>query len=96
MVALQSYALLLALASIGQVPGVGETVLIDFTADWCGPCQEMKPIVRQLQAAGYPVREVNVDRDRALAAKYRVTSIPCFVMVVDGQEVERQVGATSQ
>lgn len=96
MVALQSYALLLALASIGQVPGVGETVLIDFTADWCGPCQEMKPIVRQLQAVGYPVREVNVDRDRALAAKYRVTSIPCFVMVVDGQEVDREVGATSQ
>jgi thiol-disulfide isomerase/thioredoxin len=96
MVALQSYAMIVALMGMGQVPGVGETVLLDFTADWCGPCQGMKPVVHQLKAAGHPVRAVNIDRNRELAAKYRVTGIPCFVMLVDGQEVDREVGATSR
>src|SRR5262245_30562354 len=92
MIALPSLALWLAISTPGQVPGVGETVLLDFTADWCGPCKSVKPLVHQLAAAGYPVREVNIDRERALAAKYRVSTIPCFVMLVNGQEVDRQVG----
>ena len=96
MVALQSCALLIALIGMGQLAGAGETVLLDFTADWCGPCKGMKPVVHQLRAAGHPVREVNIDRNRQLAAQYRVTSIPCFVMLVDGQEVDREVGGTSQ
>ncbi len=95
MVALQSYAMLIALAGMGQVSG-GETVLLNFTADWCGPCQSMKPVVQQLQSAGYPVRVVNIDRNRGLAAQYRVTSIPCFVMLAGGKEIDRELGATSQ
>ncbi len=96
MSSLESLALCLALSSMGQAPGVGETVLIEFTADWCGPCQTMQPMLHQLKAAGYPIRQVNVDRNRALAAQYRVTNIPCFVMVAGGREIERQTGATDQ
>ncbi len=75
--------------------GAGETVLLQFSADWCAPCRAMTPIVQSLQSKGYPVRKVNVDRERALAQRYGVTSLPTFVMLVDGQEVDRNVGGGS-
>jgi thiol-disulfide isomerase/thioredoxin len=74
----------------------GETVLLDFSAPWCGPCRQMEPVVRQLAAAGHPVRAVNIDQQQELAARFGVTGVPCFVMLVDGREVDRVVGATSQ
>jgi hypothetical protein len=55
----------------------------------------MTPIVDELRQAGYPVRTVNVDREPQLAARYQATSLPCFVMVAGGREVDRVVGATS-
>jgi len=75
--------------------GASDTVLVDFSADWCGPCRQMEPTVNQLMAAGYPIRKVNIDRERELAALYHVQSIPCFVLLVDGREVDRTVGSTS-
>ncbi|HEX3997187.1 MAG TPA: trypsin-like peptidase domain-containing protein [Pirellulales bacterium] len=84
-------AALLAPLLLG-VTGAPDTVLLDFRADWCGPCRAMEPVMQQLGAAGYPVRMVNIDQDRALAQKFHVSSIPCFVLIVDGQEVQRTVG----
>jgi S1-C subfamily serine protease len=52
----------------------------------------MEPVVRQLAAAGYPIHEVNIDQDRALAARFHVDQIPCFVLIVSGHEVTRTVG----
>ena len=86
-------AALLALALAGG--GRGETVLLDFYADWCGPCQQMNPVVQQLAARGYPVRKVNFDQNRPLAAQYGVDRLPSFVLLVDGRVVDRVVGATS-
>ncbi len=85
------HLLALTLASFGA----GETVLYDFSADWCGPCQRMLPLVRQLEHAGYPVRTVNVDREPALKNRFRVGPIPCFVMVVNGRVVDRAEGLQS-
>jgi thiol-disulfide isomerase/thioredoxin len=73
----------------------GETMLIDFTADWCGPCRQMEPVVHQLSQMGYPVRKVNIDHDQALASQFQVRNIPCFVLVVEGREVDRKVGGSS-
>jgi thiol-disulfide isomerase/thioredoxin len=75
--------------------GVGQTVLLDFYSDSCGPCREMNPTVQALINAGYPVQRVNVTANPRLALKYSVRSIPCFVMVVNGREVDREVGRTS-
>ncbi|HET6882648.1 MAG TPA: trypsin-like peptidase domain-containing protein, partial [Pirellulales bacterium] len=52
--------------------------------------------VHELQGAGYPIRKVNIDRDRPLAARFGVTGIPCFVLLVDGKEVKRLTGAQSR
>ena len=85
------HAALVAMA----LSGCGQSALLDFYADWCGPCRSMDPTVKQLAALGYPVRQVNIDQERELAARFHITNIPCFVMVVDGREVERNVGPTS-
>lgn len=53
----------------------------------------MEPVIQRLQAEGYPVRKVDIDQHPQLAAQYGVTSVPCFVMLSDGREVDRVVGA---
>jgi thioredoxin 1 len=69
--------------------------LLDFWAEWCGPCRMMKPVVEELKSE-YKVIEVNVDKDSDMALKYNIRSVPTFVVVKDGQEVERLVGAISK
>jgi thiol-disulfide isomerase/thioredoxin len=80
-----------AIAAIA-LSGVGQTVLLDFYGDYCIPCRAMNPTVQALIKAGYSVQRVNVVDNPALAQKYGVQSIPCFVMLVNGQEVDRVVG----
>lgn len=71
-------------------------VVYDFTATWCGPCKQMSPIVSRLKRQGYPIQKVDIDQYGQLASRYGVTSIPAFVLVVDGKEVQRIVGATTE
>lgn len=70
-------------------------VLVDFFATWCGPCQMSAPIVDKM-ADDYTgkatIVKVDVDQAREPATKYGVMSIPTFVVLKDGQEVDRQVG----
>ena len=85
MVSLQAF--LLAAALVGS----NDTVLLHFTADWCGPCRLMQPTIQRLHDAGYPIREVNVDQNPDLTRQFRVGPIPCFVLVRDAREVDRIV-----
>jgi thiol-disulfide isomerase/thioredoxin len=89
MIALPTLALFAVLASPGQ------PLLLDFHADWCGPCRSMEPTVRRLVADGYAVRQVNIDREQNLARQFQVDRVPTYVMVVGGREVGRVVGPTS-
>jgi thiol-disulfide isomerase/thioredoxin len=66
--------------------------VLDFSAKWCGPCQQMAPVVARLERDGLPIRAIDVDAQRDLAERFNVTSMPTFVLVVDGREVDRHVG----
>jgi thiol-disulfide isomerase/thioredoxin len=72
--------------------GPTEATLLDFHADWCGPCQQMRPAVDKLSRQGYPVRKINIDQSPDLARRYGVDAVPTFI-VVDGSG--RVLGRTS-
>ena len=73
-------------------------VLVDFNADWCGPCQALKPVVEKLaeEHPEYKFVSVNVDEMDELAEEHDVASIPCLVVYKDGKEVDRSVGLIPQ
>lgn len=73
-----------------------DNILLDFSATWCGPCQQMHPIVKRLEREGLPIRQVDVDRNPGLAQRFNVTSIPAFVLVSNGREADRVVGQVSE
>ena len=73
-------------------------VLVDFWAEWCGPCRIVSPIVQQIahEYSGKLVTvKVNVDKKQHIAGKYNVRSIPTIMMFWKGQPIMRVVGAQS-
>lgn len=69
-------------------------VLVDFNADWCGPCQMLKPIIEELsdERSDCKFVSINIDDEDELAEKFNVVSIPCLVYFKNGQEVSRSLG----
>ena len=79
-----------------EVLGSEIPVLVDFYADWCGPCKMMGPVVEELAAAyegKVKIGKLNVDTDPEIAQRYRVMSIPTFLFVKNGEAVGTSVGA---
>ena len=81
-----------------EVLNSSKTVLIDFYADWCGPCKRLAPIVEEIAKENENVKVVKIIVDDAqdLAVKYQVMSIPTLVVIKDGKEVNRVVGLTDK
>ena len=73
-------------------------VLVDFNADWCGPCKMMRPVLDKYAEEHDNVKivSINVDNNNELARKYNVFSIPCLVVIKDGKEFDRTVGLISR
>ena len=78
-----------------EVMSCDKPVLIDFYADWCGPCRMVAPIVAEIaeEHPEYKVCKVNVDEEGALAEKFEVMSIPALFVIKDGKVADQSVGA---
>ena len=78
-----------------EVLQADKPVLVDFYADWCGPCKMMSPVVDEVaeEEPDVKVCQINIDENTDIAQKYRVMSIPTFIAFKNGEEAGRQIGA---
>ena len=77
-----------------EIKNSGKPVLIDFYADWCGPCRMLAPMIEEIakETDGVIIGKINVDDEPALAQEYSVMSIPTLVVLKDGKETRRSMG----
>ena len=78
-----------------EVLKADKPVLVDFWAEWCGPCQMMLPVIEELakEQTEIKVCKVNVDEQMELARQYRVMSIPTFLVFKNGESIAQTLGA---
>lgn len=69
-------------------------VLVDFYADWCGPCKMLSPIIEEIAKENEDIKvvKINVDNEQELAIQYGVMSIPTVVAIKQGEEINRRIG----
>ena len=81
-----------------EIKASDKTVLLDFYADWCGPCRMVAPTVEEIAEENehLTVGKINVDEQMELAIRFKVTSIPLLVVMKDGQVVKQALGARSK
>ena len=77
-----------------EIKNGGKTVLLDFYADWCGPCRMVSPIVDEIAEENpqYIVGKINVDEEPELAQRFGISLIPTLVVIKNGEISEKAVG----
>ncbi len=71
-----------------------KTVILDFYADWCGPCKQLAPILEEIAAenSNVIVAKIDVDNESALSTRFQIEAMPTIVIIKNGKEVTRAVG----
>lgn len=75
--------------------GMHETTIVEFGAEWCGPCKVLLPVLKELSQKymdKVAVATIDISENLELAKKYQVSNIPCLVVLKEGKEVDRVVG----
>ena len=78
-----------------EISNTDQLILIDFFANWCGPCKMLSPVISQIAeeySNSVKVCKVNVDENQELAQKYNVESIPTLIFLKEGKVLQRSVG----
>ncbi|MEP0264795.1 thioredoxin [Dokdonia sp.] len=86
-------------SSFSQIINSETPVLVDFYADWCGPCKMLAPILKDLkEELGDAVKivKIDVDKNQPLAAKYQVKGVPTMILYKNGKQVWRQSGVVQK
>lgn len=83
------------MASFSEIINKDKLVLVDFFATWCGPCQIMGPILKDVKdtlGEGVSILKIDVDTNQALASQFQVRGVPTFILFKNGKQVWKQSG----
>jgi len=83
------------MTTFNEVINSGETILVDFSAEWCGPCKMMGPILKELKSQvkdDVKIIKVDVDRQPQIASEYQISGVPTLMIFKNGEVKWRQSG----
>ncbi|MBU2928314.1 thioredoxin [Winogradskyella psychrotolerans] len=83
------------MSKFSEIINQDQPVLVDFFADWCGPCKMLSPVLKQVKEAlgdDVSIIKIDVDKNQSLASKYQVRGVPTMLLFKNGKQVWRQSG----